>query len=264
LNYWTGFGWHNAWVSPVAGTATRICVSAGDGSYRVWWGFNDGAYTIKLPTDFHNPMQGLEAGIDEFTSEASLETGWFDADMKGFTKIGAYVQATVLKASDSERLTFQYQRDYEEGWTTLPISATVTDITRKGRRVMSFGKEGLTWDRIRFRVLGTVFGADTSLSPLLDSFGFYFVKNPNSGASWTFDVPMPARSYMGRSAKQLIRDLDELSVKEGFVTFTHQGMEIRCRVSQSFGENGTAFDSRSTRRMSIVAVPEPHDEPVEA
>jgi hypothetical protein len=257
--YWNGFGWHEAWSTSELGNASQIAFSAASDHYRVWWGCHHHLHSIDLPVDFHNPRQGLEIGIDAFGDGGDFYTGWYDAGMKGFDKIAAYLHCFVDRANPTNTLTWRYMTDFDTTWHDMPDNAT---LDLPGRRVLSFGMEGLVFDRIRFWLHLT--SATEMDSPLLDSFGLYYVKNPRSGFSWSCTIPTPMRRYDNRTPAQVMADLDALSTKRGFVVMTHRGNDYRVRISQSFGENKTAQDDRGGRTVSIVHIGEPPDEPREA
>ncbi|HSE46441.1 MAG TPA: hypothetical protein VLA89_14035 [Gemmatimonadales bacterium] len=230
---WTELGWHTIWVSTGSGTApNRILVSGAQNGYRLWWGANGSLYTQELEADFHNPLQGLEAGIDRFTTTGYIETPWFDAAMEGFHKIGSHVEVSLERASASTPVIVKCMKDHESGWTQIH-----DPLTAKGRHVIPLGLDdedfsrGLHFEKIRFRVEFTGTATD---SPLLRHLALYFIKEPKESHSWQIqivfpDEPDPALGW--NDSLQIKETLDALLESEQFLSMTHLRETWRVRVS---------------------------------
>lgn len=263
LLYWTGQGWHTAWTGDAAtGVPSWGLVSDADDAYRLWWGHGATAYTLALPTDFHNPRAGLQDGVDRFEAAGYLETGWFDANMAGFDKLAADVSLNAPLASATETVLLSYERDFDTDWTPLGT------VSAAGRTSFGFGWDdarsfsaGLGFDRIRFRLDFARDPEDDTKSPLVDSLVFHFIKVPRAGQSWTITVPLSfgADGWEGRSAAEIRDELRDLLRTDRFLQFRHgpDGATYRVRVARRQGPQATGNDARGALTVSLVEAPLP-------
>lgn len=252
LMEWTGFGWHTAWVSPGSGgSLTRVFVS-GAGGYRLWWGFNGNLCTIALPTDFHNPRQGVTIGVDRFQTSGFLETGWFDAQMTGFDKIGSFLQVNVGRLnSPTCRFDVSYETDYDGTWVHLgTIAAT-------GEQNLSFGDEGLAFQRIRFRYeMATDDPTDT---PIIDSTVLHYLPVPHNASNWTLTIQLDREGIVGmfgRDAATMRAEIVGLLTKRGFVQLTIGTTVWRTRLAQAQGPRALGRDDTGSIVLALVEVAE--------
>lgn len=258
LLFWNQLGWHTAWVGLTPGAIpTRVYVSGANGEYRLWWGANGVLYTQALERDFHNPRQGLEAGIDRFESSGYIETGYFDANMKGWHKLASHLAVSVEKMYTSCQIRVRAMIDEETNWTLLET------ITVRGKSVIPFGVDangysfGAKFDRIRFQV--ELLTTDPTKSPLLDSIALYYIKIPNESGAWTVTVNLASDNLGGLgwdSGEQMKTTLDALLEEPGFMMFEHVGQVFRARLAAI--ANGRDYPGQEfnagTRVLSIVEV----------
>jgi hypothetical protein len=216
-------------------------------------------YTIDLPTDFHLPRQGLQAGIDRFQSEGFIETGWFDAQMAGFDKLASHFQVNLTRciASAGCSVVVRYQRDFETGWTTLGSS-----LIQRGKRILSFGFDGLPFQRIRFRV--ELASGDATESPLIDSMVLHFTKIPHPAGAWEVTIPLDFDTEQwGRSAEDMMAEIDAHLVATHFTRFTLKDLDYRVRVAAAQGSVKTGELKQRAVTISLIEVVDETDEPLE-
>ena len=256
---WTQLGWHTIWVSPTSGVApNRIVVSGAQDDYRLWWDAGGALHTQCLEIDFHNPLQGINAGVDRFAPDGYIETGWFDAAMEGFHKLASHLEVSLERADPTYPVTVKYQSDSDNGWTILG-----TDLAAKGKHVLPFGLDdngfsrGLHFERIRFRL--EMRSTDAMQSPLLRHIGLYFIKEPKESAAWTMQVDLSEEgaAFCGwADTLTLKQTLDDLLEAKEFLVLEHLREQLRVRIAAvPNGEDSTGQDVYSgSRVISIVEV----------
>jgi hypothetical protein len=272
---WSNSQWHKVWESPeAAGDPTWMVISQADGAYRLWWGYAGRMHTQKLPVDFQNPKQGLRSGSMEFESTGFLITGWFDAGMTAFTKLATHMEVNledVLEGQDEPggSVTVQYQYNTMLSWRTLGVADTVGKTVlpfqyRLHRSGVNFS-DGLAFRRIRFRFVYTqkqsphpdtgVMTNDITLSPLMTSAVFKFIKIPDSQLSWSFTVPlMDPNGFKGIGNRDLARMLDRALYSSVFTDFEYLDEVYRVRVAQTVGDRETGYDERGNYQVNLVQV----------
>jgi len=270
LMAWTGTGWHTLW-SPDANTATPTwgVVSRLSKHYRLWWGMSDGFIrSIKLRRTFHNPRAGLDVnlgtGIDLYGPTGFVETGRFDASMRGFNKIASHVVVYMDYATASEKMDVLYRTDINLDWTPLGTANTI------GKSNFPFAvnddgfSEGEEFNWIQFR-LEFSRGDDNTVTPILDSFVLHFVKIPQNTASFVFTVPLPKRDWMGKTAGEIVRHLNALLEHGGFIKFVHgvgwdNDGEVtkvyRGKVAGISGADATGEDYSGARTVNFISLQE--------
>lgn len=261
LLYWTGFGWHHAWVGGSATPGpTWIQVSGANSTYRLWWGHGGNLYTQVLPRTFASARQLIDAKEGDFATTGFIETAWFDAGMQMFYKLGSHVEGIIRDMPSGGSVAVEYKIDQESnGWQSL------TSLTAAGEFEYPFSaaavntgqfSNGLAFRRIRFRL--TVTSPSSTTSPIIDSFVLKFIKVPFGGSSWTISVPLSFNEWDGRTPEQIKRDLDALSTSRKMVRLVHGSDYKRSRrvyVARVGGNNGTGEDDRGFRDLTLVEVP---------
>lgn len=266
---WNQRYWHPVWESEGAGgTPTNVLVSEADGGYRLWWGYDGRMYTQILPIGFHNPKVGMQIGHDRFQRRGMLTTGWFDADMPAFTKLAAHVELVlddVFGTGESlGEVTIRYQIDQDPTWYTM---RTVSGV---GRFICKFGvieradgtsfSEGTAFDRIRFRIEST--SRSETVTPVIQSILFKYIKIPMSTMSWTMTVDLSRNEgYRGVGNDELRQYIHDLIVSRRFSRFVHRDKTYRVRVAQAQGDEVAGFDERSMMTISLIEVRIPPDDP---
>lgn len=266
----SGYGWHPVWESPdVGGDPTWPHVSRADNDYQLWWGFDGQMLRQKLPRTFHNPKQGLLAGAAEFAPKGELTTGWFDADMPAFRKLGSHVELVLEDALGTGvptgQATLAYQVDTDPSWrnlgTTERIGRTVLPFRVEPSEGSSAFSRGLPFTRIRFRL--ALASDDPARSPVVRAFLLKFIKLPMSlsGRAFTFRVPLQQdRDYKGKGPTELMNKLIALTGSERFVELLHGGESYRVRVSQVRVSDLTGYDLRASLDVSAVEITMPQND----
>ncbi len=270
LMAFTGTGWHTLW-SPEGETATFTwgVLSKLNKGYRLWWGMSDGSVRwFKLRRTFHNPRSGLDltngSGVDEYALTGYLETGRFDAAMRGFDKIASHVVIYADYASAKEKIIVQYRTDQIPNYKDLGV------VTAKGKTSIPFNvvdefSAGSQFNWIQFRIELQRDPSDVTRTPILDSFVLHFVKVPQNTASFVFTVPLPKRDWMGKSAGEIVRHLNGLLEHGGFIKFVHgAGWDddgettkvYRGKVAGISGADATGEDYSGARTVNFIALQE--------
>jgi hypothetical protein len=263
---YTGFGWHPIWESADAdGEPNWIVVSEGDETYRIWWGYGVDAdsrcYTQIIPRGFTNPKQLMEVGEGDFQSTGYLDTGWFDANMQEFEKVGDRFEVRLDYGSTTESVTVKYQVDYDTTWYTLGAAEAT------GKSVFYFGVDttedmkifsyGLAFSRIRFRL--EFVSSDTTLSALLDSFVLKFRKLPLESSTHELMFPLIFDDCYGRGPWEVKKELDALMSSRQFVRLRldsdPETPSKRISLSLVGGDDSTGQDYRGFRRVTVIEIP---------
>lgn len=257
-----GYGWHPVWTSDSReGLPTWAFVSTADNTYRLWWGYAGDMFYQDLRVTFHNPKAGMQVGVDRFARSGSLITGWFDADMRGFRKLGSHVELTLADVfgdgSQAGEVRVEYQVDTDQNWHLLGSTSHV------GRSVMRFGitdtlgnpafSEGIDFSQIRFRI--SLSSSDPHLSPVVESFLVKYIKMPLSRLSWTFSVKFDQeRSFMGGGVATTSERVRKLASDGKFHEFIYLDKAYRVRVAQTQKSGMSGKDPRNTLQLSVIEI----------
>lgn len=263
---YNGFGWHPLWRSgDDSGDATFLCVSGTTDGYRLWWGWGDGLYTIKLSRSFANPRQQFETGEGDFEETGTLDTGWYDGNMREFEKLASAFEVNLDSGSDTETVAVEYDTDWDDDRRLLGVASA------KGKTVLPFGvettadgalfSEGLSFRRIRFWLTWSRTTGDSTQTPVLDSFVLKHIRLPLSGSTYRITVPLALgpEGWGDRTAGEIKQEIDALLVKRGFVRLQHgdhpDHHSHRVRLSYVSGTDRTGDDDRGSREITVVEIP---------
>lgn len=275
VHEWSGVGWHCLYAKTdiSADVISSLALSnATTGGYRLYWGSRGSGtfYYQQLPTAFTNPREALDAGSDivfgNFTTTAAgfyntlyyLETGKFNANMKGYRKIANAVEANIHSMSaTTETFTLKYRIDNATAWTTLGTT------TASGRTVFQFGTlansiyPGITWEDIEFRVevqdeLPVPYTQVTSF--ILESLVFSFLPIKNPSLSWTAQIDLTA-THNNQSPANMLAKLSTLRTQGTFFSMVHGATTYRCRLAGMSGPQELGQDTRGMVTVSILEIP---------
>lgn len=258
LMAWTGTGWHTLWAPDNAtGNPTWMTVSKVPSGYRLWWGSTDGfAYTIRLRQTFHNPRAGIDVatntGIDQFAKTGFVETGRFDAVMRGFDKIASHFTIYLDYASTTETVEVEWRTD-QHSWQSLGVVNTVGMTSIPFNPDDDDFAEGEAFNWIQFKLTMTR-GDNTTLSPIIDAIVLHFVKVPQNTTSFVFTVPLPKRQWMGKSAQEIDAHLTSLIESSKFIQLIHQDRRYRGKVAGISGADATGSDYSGGRTVNFIAL----------
>jgi hypothetical protein len=263
-----GYGWHKIWESASAsGSPTWQAVGAEENGsrYDLWWGYGSVAYRHPLRINFHNPQQGIRAGIDHFQETGNLRTGRWNANMPAWPKLASHIDINLLDESRGS-VTIEYQTDQSpldtngnKTWTTLGTASAV------GRTRFYFGddfngpngetypvSEGIEFDWIEFRYTLAGEPGNDMTSPLVDSFVFKFIKVPLQTASWSLQVPIDFdEQFYDVGPNEMRAFLTSLSATNRFVPLVFRNETYRVLVAQTQADRYTG-DNPHTRMQLIV------------
>lgn len=259
---WTGTGWHGLWERAPSSTGW-MChphVSIVSGSYRLFWTQDDTVYSMTLPAYFHNPKQGFQLGIDKFALTGYVESGRFDANMLGYRKLASHLVISADSATMTEVIAAWYQTDADVALDPVsPAWHHLGTINEPGLHALAFDPdgdgfaEGLTFQWIRIRIdLERSF--DMTKSPVVSAWTLHYTKIPQDTSSFAFKVPLPTRTWMGRTGDDIKRHLNALLVEDSFIKFVHGGETYRVRVAGISGIDMTGEDMSGVRQVTLMNV----------
>jgi hypothetical protein len=257
LYAWTGVGWHGMWSANETPTWMGISSSdpAGDGSgYCLHWGTSSRIYTMKLRLNFINPREDFLAQTGWFAESGYVESGRFDANMRGFFKLASHCIVFCDSAASTETITIQYRTD-----AAPDAYVTLGTVNASGKSVLPFDLdedgfvEGLQFNWIQFR-LTFARGADITKTPLLEAFILHYTKIPQDATSFELTVPLPPEQWNGRSGQEMADALDDLLVVGSFVNFVHQNRSFRCLVASVGGTDNTGDDYSGGRTLNLIEI----------
>lgn len=279
VHEWSGYGWHcikTASEDDLDGP-TRIMVTK---SNRIVWGVGgDGLYYYQdLPDSLMDPATANEVvgdtfvgdftttttvlGDDYYTTTYTLETGKFNAGMKGYRKIACAIEIDVPdKFSSSEQFNLYYRCDFDTTWTRLNTSNIGTGMTKlQFGHLDAFGSyTGLDFEDIELKIevvdIIPVTGYLQSTNVFhIDSLVFSFLKVTNPSQAWTATVDLRT-DYMGRSPETMLGVLNELRASRWFWSMRHRDQEYRVRLSGFRGFEESGQDTRGTYQITLVEIP---------
>ena len=129
-------GWEAKWVAATAGRKidsmhVSNAYSDVNENYRLWFGFNDHVYYMKLPVDIINPSRVTEF---EYASSGTHETPWFNAGQSEVDKLALKLKVEAQDVSSTETVRVEYATNYSESFDPFVNSAgsdisTITSTT---------------------------------------------------------------------------------------------------------------------------------------
>lgn len=271
LYAWTGIGWHRIWEIQASGenlTLTWAAIHGSQNNYRMYWGSGNNLLSMQLRRDFHNPKQGWLAGVDSFSATGFIETGRFDANMRGFSKLASHMTVfmenadanayiSVLYRTDSTMALYQDDPVNEDEWISL---GTVSDV---GKTILNFSEStvpgysgqfssGVEFNWIQFRLLFNL--SNEKDPPILEHFVFHYTKIPQDTSSFIFEVPLPPDTFMGRTSAKMADDLAALLGENEFCIFKHQGKQYRVRVAGVAGSDPAGDEGGGVRQVNLIEI----------
>lgn len=266
-----GYGWHKVWESASAsGTPTWQCVGAEENGsrYDLWWGYGGVAYRHPLRVNFHNPQQGIRAGIDHFQERGTHQTGRWNANMPAWPKLASHLDVNILEDSQGT-VQIEYQTDQSpldsEGRRTWQSLGTASAV---GRTRFYFGSNflgpegeeyptttGMVFDWIDFRYTFEGVSGDDTTSPLVDSFVFKFVKIPLQTASWTLSIPIEYdEQFYDVGPGEMHAFLTSLAASSSFVPFVFKNETYRVLVAQTQAERHSGMNPHGRMQLIVLEV----------
>ena len=251
-------GWEAKWVADTAGRridAMHVSNAYSDvnENYRLWFGFNDNVYYMKLPVDIINPSRVTEF---EYRESGTHETPWFNAGQSEVDKLALKLKVEVQDASSTETVIVQYATDYSESYTSLGT------ITSDGITTYAFGSNaGTEFRAIKFKLtLARTTNTSTAnykkKTPDVVSLTLEWRKKLES--KWGHQVQLDLNSeYKSKSPKDLRSALLSAIESTSLVEFTFRDDSGGTRnyyvdITSATGLEYTGYDERGTTTINLV------------
>ena len=251
-------GWEAKWVASTAGRkidAMHVSNAYSDvnENYRLWWGFNDTVYYMKLPVDIINPSKVTEF---EYKSSGVHETPWFNAGQSEIEKLALQLKVEVQDSSSTETVVVQYATDYAESYTSMGT------INSNGITTYTFGSNlGTAFRSIKFKLTlarTTNTGTVNYLKKSPDVVSMTLIWRKKIEAKWGHQVGVSLnRDYKGKTPKQLRAKLIEAIESSTLVEFTFRDDDSTNRnyyvdVTSATGLESTGYDERGSSTIMLV------------
>ena len=289
---WTGSGWHCLWQGGKSSYPIDLwtCLSTAQASgnknipeesfYRLWIGtYENKLYGMDLRKSFHNARVGARAGIDRFSAKVKamgavdavtdpwVETGRFDANMRGFKKLASHLIVDMEFANATNYLKVYYQTDADLNELTnytmqssgnLTWHEIPTVVNKIGKNIIvlpdatSGFNEGIAFDWIRFKFV--LVGEGGTLTPIVSSMQLAYTKIPQDTASFVLTVPLPRETFMGQTGQEIAERLEAMAVSQQFMKFVHQNKTYRVRIAGISGADSTGDDYAGARTLNLIEV----------
>ena len=256
-------GWEAKWVASTAGRkidAMHVSNAYSDvnENYRLWWGFDDKVYYMKLPVDIINPSKVTEF---EYKSSGVHETPWFNAGQSEIKKLALQLKVEVQDSSSTETVVVQYATDYNESYSS-PTGGTLGTITSDGITTYTFGSNlGTAFRSIKFKLtLARTTNTSTAnyLKKSPDVVSMTLIWRKKLEAKWGHQVGVSLnRDYKGKTPKQLRAKLIEAIESSTLVEFTFRDDDSTNRnyyvdVTSATGLESTGYDERGSSTIMLV------------
>ena len=251
---WNDVGWQTLWSAPSAGQpiTEMLVTSAGEGDYRLYWGWNGVVYHQMLPPDVINPTQLVNM---EYETTGYIESPWFDASQSEVDKLALKLKVEVEDAGSNETVVVQYATDYTESYTSMGT------ITSDGTTTYDFGSSvGTTFRSIKFKLtLARESGSTAAImkkSPDVVSLTLEYRKKLPAKYGHSVEVSLN-QSYKGNNPKGLRANLISAIESNTLVEFTFRDDSGGTRnyyvdVVSATGIEYTGLDERGVSRISLV------------
>jgi hypothetical protein len=278
VHEWSGYGWR-ALPMPKQGLHKAPCLIGLMNSdalgYKLllgtkgWNATSPNRVEWYLPRAFTNPRASLEAGVIPFgatgqapfittdNGNAYFETGRYDANMQGYTKIANALEVTFADNSTSNQAAeFYYRTEANSSYTLLGTAPN----SAPGRYAFPFGTAnsdgtypGLPFQFIELKVI-LYGGASVFTTPVLQNMVLSFEKVVASSYSWVANISLQG-NHKGRSPQTILDELKALASQSGWFGMVHRGTTYRVQISQMDGAENLANDERAIARISLLQIP---------
>lgn len=254
---WNDTGWEAKWKASTAAKAVDqlLVTNAGQGDYRMWWGYDGSVYHQMVPFDIINPAQLTNY---EYALSATHETPWFDAQQSEVDKTALRLKVETSGCSSNETVTLYYYKDY--GTTEVQLGSS---ITSNGITTFTFTDDddnpvGVNFSAIKFKIaLARENDSDAKKkSPDVISMTLEYRKKME--AKWGHSVEVDLnREYKGNSPKELRESLVSAIENTNLVEFTFRDDDGGDRnyyvdVASATGLEYTGYDERGSSRITLV------------
>ena len=249
-------GWEAKWVADTAGRkidAMHVSNAYSDvnENYRVWFGFDDYVYYMKLPVDIINPSRVSEF---EYATSGIHETPWFNAGQSEVDKLALKLKIEIQDSSSSETVVVEYATDYSETYES------VGTLTSNGITAYKFGSSfGTEFRAIKFKLtLARAASTDEDKKKTPDVVSLTLEWRKKLEAKWGHQVQVDLNSeYKGHTPMELRSKLLEAIEKKTLNEFTFRDDSGGTRnyyvdVVSATGLEYTGHDERGVSTISLV------------
>ena len=251
-------GWEAKWIADTAGRkvdSMHVSNAYSDlnENYRLWFGFDNYVYYMKLPVDIINPSRVTEF---EYTSSGLHETPWFNAGQSEVDKLALKLKVEVQDSSSTETVAVQYATDYSESYTSLGT------ITSDGITTYAFGSSaGTSFRAIKFKLtLARTTNASTTnykkKTPDVVSLTLEWRKKLE--AKWGHQIQIDLnKEYKSKSPKDLRAALLSAIESTTLVEFTFRDdgggtRNFYVDIASASGLEYSGYDERGVTTINLV------------
>ena len=251
---WNDTGWETKWKAADSGKAVdqMIVTNAGQGDYRLWWGFDGDVYHQMVPFDIINPSQ-LKSY--EYALAGEHETPWFDAQQTEVDKTALKLKIETSGCSSTETVKVYYYLNYADAEYTA--GDTITSSTDVNTYTFGSGL-GTTFRAIKFKIeLARASGSDNQeKTPDVISVTLEYRKKMDAKWGHTVEVDLN-KNYKGNSPKELREKLVSSIETTNLVEFTFRDDDTTLRnyyvdIASATGLEYTGHDERGSSRITMV------------
>jgi len=265
-------GWETKWVADTAGRRidsmhVSNAYSDVNENYRLWFGFDDYVYYMKLPVDIINPSRVTEF---EYTSSGLHETPWFNAGQSEVDKLALKLKVEAQDLSTTETVRVEYATDYSESYSVFNNSdgddiSTITSTTlgaTSGITTFTFGSNaGTTFRAIKFKLtLARTTNTSTAnykkKTPDVVSLTLEWRKKLE--AKWGHQIQIDLnKEYKSKSPKDLRAALLSAIESTTLVEFTFRDdgggtRNFYVDIASASGLEYSAYDERGVTTINLV------------
>lgn len=285
LHEWSGFGWHGLWYKDDSSAAVRCHVSKAGTTYRLYWGLAGSGkhYYQTIPQNFTNPREDIynaiqATGFGDLTGDTGLfpdpatgfdvgstqvyflETGRFNANMRGYRKVANAVELNVSNGVNYETVRVKYRLDSDNSWTTLGTAPSLgINLLRFGTADARGVYPGVPFESIEFRIEiedNIPSPYIQSYTTVIESLVFSFLKVQNPSLAWTLTLDL-TNEHNGLSPVQMLDRLTTLRTEDRFFALQHRDDTYRVRIAGVSGAEEAGYaDHRGVYTVSVLEIPE--------
>ena len=254
-------GWETKWLAGKQGRRiddmhVSNAYSDLNENYRLWWGFDDNVYYMKLPVDIINPSNVVEF---EYAPSGELQTPWFNAGQNEIEKLALQLKIETRDCSSTETVIVEYATDYNES-TSSPTGGVFATITSDGITEFDFNsKKGTTFSAIRFKItLARATSGTNYKEKTPDVVSTTLIWRKKMTPKYAHQVAISLnRSYKGYTPKQLREFLKTAIASSELVEFTFRDDDGTDRnyyvdIASASGIESTGYDERGSSTIMLV------------
>jgi len=265
-------GFQVLWEAPAANIRIdSLHVSDAITNYRLYFGYNNRVWWIRLHDSVANPsqVQGWTYSDRDIadTNPIILETPWFSADQEVLNKLQLRAMVETEGASATEAVRVRFGTNYSTTYTQFDQTYTsdstfdAVDDRIEGNGITTFSfpsvatPTGTALRAIRFEV-ALRRGTTNTLSPTVNSLWIEYLKLLLDKWTFDFDIDLVA-NFSGQSALEARASLLIAIESDTLVEFTYRDdtgddRNFYVKVFQTQASEETGHDERGVMRLRAV------------